>query len=263
MCYAIEDDQCFFELTVPAISISPFWCLPRPCSPTPNAILPNRCLLSAHHLNLRSSSARKECFNTQQSTVQVCTNDNAAPLTTDSRTNPSSPSIARHTTRGPQVRRSTSRVKRRHASREATRRREREVWRGAGSSSTGGRERQATRRGERQAARAAAARGRDRHGRQVRRAAGAWRREWREGLVGTRADGRREGEAASWRRTGRATADAWQSREPGRRDASGEGRREGHAGRGEGSAAGLVLGQHGVVVGLALGGVGGGDGVDD
>jgi hypothetical protein len=47
---------------------------------------------------------------------------------------------------------------------------------------------------------------------------------------------------------------------------AGEGRRNAAReakGRGRKAAAGLVLGKHGVRVGLALGGVGGGDGVDD
>lgn len=161
-------------------------------------------------------------------------------------------------------RRSASRVERRHTSREATRRREWEIWRRAGSSSTGGRERQATRRRrERQAARTSAAWRRDRHRRQVGRAGCTWGREGREGRVGARAHGWREGEAAWWWRRAGGTVDAWQGREAWRRDASGEGRREGHACRGEAAAAGLVLGQHRVVVGLALGGVGGGDGVND
>lgn len=163
------------------------------------------------------------------------------------------------------MRRSASRVERRHAAGEPTRRREREIRRGAGSSSTGGRERQATGWRERQAA--SAARRRDGHGRQVGRAAcTTWRRrEGREGLVGSGAHGRREGEVACWRGAGcgGGTANAWQGWEAGRRDASWEGRREGHAGGWEGAASGLILGQHRVVVGLALGGVGGGDGVDD
>lgn len=169
------------------------------------------------------------------------------------------------------MRRSTSRVERRHAPGEPTRRREWEIRRGPSTSGTRWRERQATGGWEGQAAGAAGRR--DRHGRQVRRASRTTtstgrRGERREGGVGARADGGREGEVGSWGwragpTTADADADAWQGWEAGRGDASWEGRGEGHAGWGEGAASWLVLGQHRVVVGLALGGVGGGDGVDD
>lgn len=180
----------------------------------------------------------------------------------------SSPPLARRSSRRPQGR-TTSRVERRHSGREPTGGREREIRRGASSSSTRGRERQATGRWERQTT--SAARRGDWHGRQVGRATGTGRRrERREGLVRAGAHGWREGEVARrWWRTrcrgggGCCSGSTWQGREAWRRDTPREGRREGHAGWWEAAAAGLVLGQHGVVVGLALGGVGGGDGVDD
>lgn len=81
---------------------------------------------------------------------------------------------------------------------------------------------------------------------------------------------RRAASRGTWRATSTAGRGTWHAGEAGRGHASWEGERRHAGGRGEcaeaaeaAEAAGLILGQHGVVVGLALGGVGGGDGVDD
>lgn len=86
---------------------------------------------------------------------------------------------------------------------------------------------------------------RTRHGKSCREAGGAWR-------------------STTPRCARRASRQAGEARQ---RHASGEGEGR-HAswwreGAESAQTAGLVLRQHGVVVGLALGGVGGGDGVDD
>lgn len=201
---------------------------------------------------------------------------------------PPSPNTQKNRRPSPLLARSTGGPgERRHAGREATRGREGEVWQRCAAGPRRGKRQTPDRRAiatrqrwrERQAARARGARRQDGHRRGAGPdGAGNGRGEGREGLVGSRTGRREGGEAGgeagaggtadagtSWGTTARGGKHAGHGWEAWGWDAAGEGGREGHAGwgKGAGSAARLVVWEHGVVVGLALCCVGGGDGVDD